>query len=66
MLGMWWLLRVKRDNRKMYSNDVERILVVGVLRGEVPTFQLLAIRIVKYDVTDDHIWIMGHFNPLFK
>ena len=66
MLGMWWLLRENRDNRKMYSKDVERILVVGVLRGEVPTFQLLAIRIVKCDVTDDHIWIMGHFNPLFK
>ena len=57
---------MKRDNRKMYSNDVEMILVVGVLRKEVPTFQLLAIRMVKCDVTDDHIWIIGHFNPLFK
>ena len=38
MLGMWWLLRVKRDNRKMYSKDVEMILVVGVLRGKYPLF----------------------------
>ena len=65
MFGMWWLLRVRRDNRKMYSKDVEMILVVGVL-GEVPTFQLLAIRIVKCDITYDHIWIIGNFNPLFK
>ena len=61
MLGMWWLLRVKRDNRKMYSKDVEMILVVGVLRGEVPTIQLLAIRMVVCDVTTDHIWIIGCF-----
>ena len=66
MLGMWWLLRVKRHNMKMYSKDVEMLLVVGVLRGEVPTFQLLAIRIVKCDVTNDHVWIIGQFDPLFK
>ena len=57
---------MKRDNRKMYSKDVEMVLVVGVLRGEVPTFQLLAIRIVKCYVTDDHIWIICHFDPFFK
>ena len=61
MLVMWRLLRVKRDNRKMYSKDVEMVLVVGVLRGDAPTFQLLAIRMVKCDGTDDHIWIIGHF-----
>ena len=61
MFGIWWLLRVKRDNMKMYSKEVEMILVVGVLKGEVPIFELLPIRMVKCDVTDDHIWIIDHF-----
>ena len=52
---------MKRDNRKMYSKEVEMILVVRVLRGEVPICELLAIRMVKCDVTDDHIWIIDHF-----
>ena len=35
-VGNLVVVRVKRDNRKMYSKEVEMILVVGVLREQYP------------------------------
>ena len=35
------VVRVKRDNMKMYSKDVQMILVLGVLRGGIAHYSTI-------------------------